>query len=184
MSLGATTSAPAVACETAVFTSSSTRRVVVHVRWSPWKSRDAAVAVAHVFAEAHVGHHDESGHSPVFSAAHRALHHAVLGVRLRRAFILLRGNAEEQHARTPAACARRASSTSSSSKAGTPRASTPRAARLCHFLGDEKRKDEVVAAQRGLAHQGAQFGSGAKAAGTAEKIHRAALPGCGIRAKA
>src|SRR5438105_1048875 len=57
-----------------------------------------AVAVAGVLAEADVGDHEQVGHG-VLHGPHRLLHDAVLRVGLRPAWILLRGDAEQQHAR-------------------------------------------------------------------------------------
>ena len=56
----------------------------------------AAVAVAHVFAEADVGDDDELGPA-LLEAAHGLLHNAVLGVGRAGFFIFFSRNAEEQH---------------------------------------------------------------------------------------
>ena len=66
--------------------------------------RDAAVAVAHEFAEAHVGDDEQAGHARL-QRADGALHDAVVGVGLRGALVLVRWDAEKEHAGTPAACA-------------------------------------------------------------------------------
>ena len=57
MSLGATTSAPASACEIAVLRKELERDVVVHLAVAD----DAAVPVRRVLAQAYVGDHDELG---------------------------------------------------------------------------------------------------------------------------
>ena len=87
-------SAPASACETAVRASSS----------SVGSLRDgavldhAAVAVARVLAQAHVGDHQQV-RDGVLHRADRLLHDAVLGVGLRAARVLVGGHAEQQHGR-------------------------------------------------------------------------------------
>ena len=53
MSLGATTSAPAFTCDTAVLTKKLDRLIVQHVEMISIHSRDAAMTVTHVFAQAH-----------------------------------------------------------------------------------------------------------------------------------
>ena len=87
-------SAPASACETAVRASSSRRGVVADGA----VLHHAAVAVARVLAEAHVGDDEQVGHG-VLHRAHRLLHDAVLGVGLGAARVLLLRDAEQQHGR-------------------------------------------------------------------------------------
>ena len=58
--------------------------------------RDAAMPVAHVFAEANVGDYDERGQLR-FQPPDGALGDSVFRVSLRRVLIFLRGNAEQQH---------------------------------------------------------------------------------------
>ena len=94
MSLGATTSAPARACETAVRASSSTRASL-----STWPSarEQAAVPVARVLAQADVGHDDEVG-VRVLDRARGELHDALVVPRARALLVLVGGDAEQQHA--------------------------------------------------------------------------------------
>ena len=96
MSLGATMSAPARAWETAVFASHSRVDVVVHVV----VFHKAAMTMAGVFAIAHVSHHQQLRHC-LLIARNRPLRDAVVRVGSRSEFILLRRNAEQDHAAEP-----------------------------------------------------------------------------------
>ena len=95
MSLGQTTSAPASTCDTAVRTSSSTRRVVHDVAVGV---DDAAMPVRRVLAEAHVGHQHELGEARP-QRAQRALDDAVVDPRARAFLVLLLRQPEEDHRR-------------------------------------------------------------------------------------
>ena len=70
------------------------------VIFPPGRSRrpHAAMAVAHVFAQAHV-RDDEQRRQFLFQQPHRLLHDAVLGVSAARLLIFFIGNAEEQNRR-------------------------------------------------------------------------------------
>src|SRR5262249_17410963 len=129
----------------------------------------AAVPVARVLAETHVGRDQEVGHH-VLHRPHRLLYDAVVGVRLRAAWILLDWQAEQEHAGDPHAgdvlhvlhhlVDREAE------LAGH------RADRLAHAaaVDDEERVDEVVDRPRGLANQLAQERLLAKTSGTGHRM--------------
>ena len=76
MSLGATASAPAAACEMAVLREQLERHVVVD---RAVVAQHAAVPVRRVLAEAHVGDHDELGMG-LLDRADGELHHALVVV--------------------------------------------------------------------------------------------------------
>ena len=99
MSLGATTSAPASAWLNAVRASKGKRQIIAHFapRFLP---HDPAMAVAHVFAQAHIGHHQQLRQF-LLQQPHRLLHNAVAGKSARRLFILRLGNPEQQNRRHP-----------------------------------------------------------------------------------
>ena len=59
MSLGATMSAPAAACESAVLREKLDRLVVQDMEMFAIHARHAAMAVAHVFAQTNIRDHDQ-----------------------------------------------------------------------------------------------------------------------------
>jgi hypothetical protein len=95
MSLGATMSAPASAWLAAVCASSFQRRIVQNF---PAVHHDAAMAVLHVFAQAHV-RDDQQRRQFLFQQPHRLLDDAVLGVSAGSLRVFFVGNAEEQNGR-------------------------------------------------------------------------------------
>ena len=93
MSLGATMSAPAFACDTASRASSSS---VASLSTSPFANH-AAVAVISVFAQTHVGDHDEVGQLAL-EGAHRLLNGRIVIPRFGPDGVLAIRNPEQQHA--------------------------------------------------------------------------------------
>src|SRR3989441_1143875 len=112
----------------------------------------AAVAVARVLAQAHVGDDEEVGHR-VLHGAHRLLDDAVVGVRLRAARVLLRRDAEEKHAGDAHAGGVLALLDQLVHREAV--LTRHRRDRLAHAapVHDEQRVDEVVDRQRRLAHE-------------------------------
>ena len=99
MSLGATMSAPASAWLNAVRASNGRVRSLAT---SPpvFPVHDTAMPVAHVFAQAHIGHHQQLRQF-LLQQPHRLLHNAVAGISAGRLFILRLGNPEQQNRRHP-----------------------------------------------------------------------------------
>jgi hypothetical protein len=170
MSEGATKSAPASACETATRASSSSVGSLRHGA----AFDDAAVAVARVLAEAHVGRHQEVRHH-VLHRPHRLLHDAVLGVRLRAARVLLDGQPEQQHAGD--AHARDVLHVLHQLVDREAELAGHRADRLANAaaVDDEQRVDEIVDRERGLADQLAHQGLLAKTSGAEHRMRHHTL---------
>ena len=166
MSLGATTSAPASTCETAVRAISSMRRVVVDLV----PSQDAAVPVRRVLAEAHVGHQQQLREARP-QRAQRLLDDAVLDPRARALVVLLLGDAEEDHGVD--AGAEQLLAFADDAVHGVPR--KPGQPFVRQRLGrDEERLDEVVERDGRLAHEVAQRTGAAQPAESRgrERAHR------------
>ena len=176
MSLGATMSAPAAACETAVFASSSTvssfktwkcspsRRVTPQWPWLMYSQRQTSVITS-------------SSGNRFFDRAHRLLDDAVFRVGAARLFIFLRRNAEEQH-RLQSRGRRRAALR----RPRLPSESWKTPGMLAigrgssHLFADEKRQDEIVRGQPRFAHQISQRWRCAQATGTMNQFpHRPRL---------
>ena len=112
MSLGATRSAPASAWLRAVRASNGSVAVIVHPP-PLFLADDAAMAVAHVFAQADIGQHQQL-RQILFQQPNRLLDDAVAGISARGLFILRSGIPNSRTAGTPGACASSASRTTSS----------------------------------------------------------------------
>ena len=140
----------------------------------------AAVPVAHVFAEAHVGHHDELRQFAL-EPPHGALHHAIFRVGLRRLFIAHHRDAEEDHrAHAGLECTARLVEQRVFVELRHARHRGHGLATL-HFFRDEKREHKIIRRQRSLADEGAELRSGAEAAGTAGQVHARLLEWQGVK---
>src|SRR5216684_254192 len=113
---------------------------------------DAAVPVARVLAQAHVGEDQQVRHH-VLHRPHRLLHDAVLRVRLRAARVFLGGQTEQQHTGDPHA--RDVLHILHELVDGETELAGHRPDRLAPAapVDDEQRVDEVINGQRGLADQ-------------------------------
>ena len=149
MSLGATMSAPARACDTASRASSSS---VASLSTSP-SSNDAAVPVIRVLAQADVGDHDELGHVAL-ERAHRLLHRRLVVPRFGPSRVLVIGNPEQQHAADPRRRGRDRASTQHLVDRGLDDA-RHRLDRLADSGAgpDEQRQHELRRPERRLAHE-------------------------------
>jgi len=144
--------------------------VVLHVGLAVRKMRDAAVPVAHEFAEAHIGD-DEQIRARLLQRPHRALDHAVFRVSLRSALILEPGNAEEQHCGDArGARARRFGNDVPLAPLMNARHAGHRHGRL-DFFADKQRKNQIAGLECRLTHHGAENRGRAEAAGALEQIH-------------
>ena len=113
----------------------------------------AAMAVAHVFAEANIGDHEQLGAFGL-DRANRLLHDAIFGVGAGSRFILFRRNAEKKDGLQAGGLRRGQPLRRSRSGASW---STPGmlliGAAGADFLVHEKREDEIVRTEIGLAHE-------------------------------
>ena len=122
------------------------------------------MAVAHVFAEADIGHDDQIRQF-LFQQSHRLLHDAVAGVGAGGLFILGVGNAEEQDGghsqgvRPPGFLGRLVGRELKDAGHGG-----DGLARLASAAG-EKGQDQLGGVERGFAHEAAQGGRLAQAPG-------------------
>src|SRR5205809_361452 len=141
------------------------RRIVLH---GPVLD-DAAVTVAGVLAEAHVGDDEQIRHG-VLHGADRLLDDAVVGVGFRPAGVLVVGQAEHQHRGD--AVARDVLGLSHQLVDGEPELSRHRADRLAHAatVHGEHGIHEVVHAERGLTDEPAEQTLLAQPAGTEHRM--------------
>ena len=163
MSLGATRSAPAAAWESRGFHEQLDAFVVQDVEMVAIHPGDAAVPVAHVFAEANVGDDEQVGTFRL-DRADCLLHDAILRIGAGSALVLFVRQAEKEDSAEPGL-------RGADGFAGDlvrrdlldPGHAADGAAAL-DFLANEKRKDEIVRREDGLAHEVAQRGGAAQTA--------------------
>lgn len=114
--------------------------------------RDAAMAMAHVFAKTNVGDRDDFG-TLLLNCAQRFLNHAVLGIRAARLFVFFTRDSKKQNGLEPGVLrplrlidyfvGRELKN------AGHARNRAP----FVDFIADEKRQNEIVGGQIGFANE-------------------------------
>jgi len=145
-------------------------RIIVNARDAVVKLGDAAVSVAHVFAEAYVGHDDERGEL-FFQKADGALGDAVFGVGLGGVFVLVRGDSEDEHGADAGGVGGAGFDEEFSEVELEDAGHAGDGDAAGDFFGDEKREDKVVRRDNRLAHKSAELRRGAKPAESVSEIH-------------